>query len=269
MLAALGKVVAAGAGIAGASLYMGLIPDVGASGDHLPAPLNRPPMTTKLLAYDTASLRRGYQVYKEVCATCHSLDGIRYGQLVNVVLLEEEAKKEAAEVEVVDGPDDTGEMFERPGKLTDALPRPYPNEEAARYANNGALPPPLTLIIGARHNGSHYLFSLLTGYQSAPAGVQLGDNMHYNPYFVGGQIAMPPPLSDEMVEYDDGTEASVSQMAKDVTHFLEWALAPQWADNKHTELKKAVVALGLAGVAFYWNKQKWSVLKTRQLRRFK
>tara|TARA_R110002050_G_scaffold129900_1_gene251452 strand:- start:496 stop:975 length:480 start_codon:yes stop_codon:yes gene_type:complete len=159
-------------------------------------------------------------------------------------------------------------MFTRAGKLTDPLPKPYPNAEAARYANNGALPPSLTLLIGARHNGSNYVWSLLTGYHTPPAGVTLASGMNYNPYFAGAQIAMPPPLSDNMVEFEDGTDANISQMAKDVTHFMEWALCPRWNEEKHTELKKAVVLLTLAGAAFYVNKTKWSVIKTRQIRRF-
>ena len=167
-----------------------------------------------------------------------------------------------------DGPNDSGEMFTRPGKLTDYLPKPYPNEEAARFANNGALPPSLTLLVGARNAGSNYIFSLLTGYDTPPIGVTLAENMSYNPYFSGGQIAMPPPLSDEMLEFDDGTPASICQMAKDVSHFMEWSMAPMWNEDKSVELKKAIVLLTLSGLAFYYNRQRWSVIKTRQIRRF-
>jgi ubiquinol-cytochrome c reductase cytochrome c1 subunit len=255
-------------GVTGALTLHSLKSDTEASGDCLESPTNRPPMTTKVLSYDASSLRRGYQVYKEVCATCHSLDGIRYSQLVNTILLESEAKRDAAEHEYPGDPDETGEPTLRPGKLTDPLPKPYPNEEAARFANNGALPPSLTLMIGARKQGSYYLWSLLTGYDAPPAGIKLGSNMNYNPYFLGTQIAMPPPLHDQMLEFDDGTPATICQMAKDVSHFMEWALAPQWNEDKHVELKKAIVILTLSGIAFYYNKQRWSVLKTRQLRRF-
>jgi len=261
------KLVPVALGVAGA-VAIASLNSADASEDCLHPPMNRPEMTNKLLSYDVASLRRGYQVYKEVCATCHSLDGIRYGQLVNTILLEDEAKRDAAEHEYQDGPDETGDYGTRPGKLTDPLPKPYPNEEAARFSNNGALPVPLTLIVGARHAGSYYIFSLLSGYAPPPAGVKLGNGMNYNPYFAGGQIAMPPPLHDGMLTFDDGTPATISQMAKDIGHFLEWTLAPRWNDDKHVEVKKAVVMGVLAAFAFYYNKQRWSVLKTRQIKRF-
>ena len=196
------------------------------------------------------------------------MDGIRYGMLVNTILLEDEAKADAAENEYPDEPDEEGEPQMRSGKLMDPLPAPYPNEQAARFANNGALPPPLTLIVGARHGGSHYLFSLLTGYCDPPAGVEMGEGMAYNPYFHGGQIGMPPPLSEDMLEYDDGTEASVSQMAKDVSHFLEWSMNPRFDENKHMEVQKAVVMFTLIGLSWLVNKQKWAVPKTRQIKRF-
>jgi ubiquinol-cytochrome c reductase cytochrome c1 subunit len=263
------KFVPVGLGLTGAAALVSLAQgSADASEDCLHPPMNRPEMTNKLLSYDAASLRRGYEVYKQVCATCHSVDGIRYGQLVNTILLESEAKLDAAEHEYRDGPDETGDYFERPGKVTDPLPKPYPNAEAARFANNGALPPSLTLLVGARHAGSYYIFSLLTGYQDAPAGVVMAPGMHYNPYFAGGQIAMPPPLHEGMLEFKDGTPATISQMAKDVAHFMEWTLAPRWNDDKHIEVKKFVILLTLSGFAFYYNKTRWAVLKTRQLRRF-
>jgi len=236
--------------------------------DCIPAPTNRPEMLGKVLSYDAASLRRGYQVYKEVCATCHSMEGIRYGMMVNTILLEEEAKADAAENEYPDDPDDEGEPRMRSGKLTDPFPAPYPNEQAARFANNGAIPPPLTLIVGARHGGSHYLFSLLTGYCDPPAHVDLAEGMYYNPYFHGGKIAMPAPLSEGMIDYDDGTEASVSQMAKDVSHFLEWSMNPRFDENKHLEVQKGIIMFALIGLSWLVNKQKWAVPKTRQIKRF-
>ena len=134
-----------------------------ASDDHVP-PLDFGFSHSGMLsALDSASVRRGYQVYKEVCSTCHSLEGIAFRNLVGVTHNEEQIKAMAAEVEVMDGPNDEGEMFERPGKLSDYYPAPYPNEEAARYSNNGAYPPDLSLIMKARHNGPNYVFALLTG----------------------------------------------------------------------------------------------------------
>lgn len=178
-------------------------------------------------AFDTAAIRRGHQVYQQVCAACHSMNFIHFRDLVGVCYTEAEAKAMAEEIEVVDGPNDQGEMFERPGKLSDPFPSPYANEEAARYANGGAYPPDLSLITKARHNGQNYIFALLLGYRTPPAGVTMREGLYYNPYFPGGAIAMPKMLVDEGVEYDDGTPATESQMAKDVVTFLAWASEPE------------------------------------------
>jgi len=215
-------------------------------------------------SFDHASIRRGFLVYKQICATCHSLDRISFRNLVNVSHTEQEAKALAADVEVKDGPDETGEYFDRPGKLTDSMPRPYANEAAARFSNNGAFPPDLSLIIKARHGGPNYVYSLITGYTEPPHGVSLRSGLYYNPYFAGGAIAMAPPLADNgMVEYDDGTEASISQMAKDVTTFLCWAAEPEHDQRKKIGIKTLII-LGLTAVPlFYIKKLKWSVLKNR------
>lgn len=207
------------------------------------------------------SIRRGYQVYKEVCSACHSLK-IAYRHLVGVSHTLEEAKSEAAEVEVTDGPDDTGAMFTRPGKLTDRLPNPYPNEEAARAANGGAYPPDLTLITKARHDGQNYVFSLITGYSDPPEGVTLRGNLHYNKYFPGGAIAMARNLYDGVVEYEDGTPATTAQMAKDVTTFLSWAAEPEMEERKLLGIKGLIVTGALIGLTWYWKRHKWSLLKT-------
>ena len=145
----------------------------------------------------------------------------------------------AEDTEVMDGPNDEGEMFERPGKLSDYLPSPYPNEEAARYANNGAYPPDLSLIMKARHNGPDYVFALLTGYKDPPAGVAERETQYYNPYFPGAWIGMPMPLNEGAVEYDDGTPATATQMAKDVCTFLTWAAEPEADERKLMGVKCA------------------------------
>lgn len=178
-------------------------------------------------AFDTAAIRRGHQVYQQVCAACHSMNFIHFRDLVGVCYTEEEAKAMAEEIEVVDGPNDQGEMFERPGKLSDPFPSPYANEEAARFANGGAYPPDLSLIVKARHDGLNYIFSLLLGYREPPAGVTMREGLYYNPYFPGGAIAMPKMLADGGVEYEDGTPATEAQMAKDVSTFLHWAAEPE------------------------------------------
>lgn len=160
--------------------------------------------------YDHGSIRRGYQVYQQVCAACHSMDYMHYRDLVGVAYTEKEAKAIAAEAEIEDGPDEEGNMFLRPGKLYDNFPSPYKNEQAARYVNGGAYPPDLSVVAKARMNGHNYLMALLTGYKEPPAGVQVREGLYYNPYFPGGAIAMPKMLVDGAVEYDDGTPATES-----------------------------------------------------------
>merc|ERR1719181_1239769 len=188
-------------------------------------------------AHEIPSVRRGYEVYRQVCATCHSMKQLHFRHLVNQVYPEKRMKQFAASHDVIDGPNDQGEMFERPGILTDAFPSPYPNEEAGRYANGGALPPDLSVYTTAKHEGVDYIFALLTGYREPPAGMELRSGLYYNTYYPGGAIAMPPPLSDGQVEYEDGTPATTSQMAKDVVQFLAWASEPTHDERKVLGLK--------------------------------
>ena len=150
-------------------------------------------------ALDHESVRRGYQVYKQVCSACHSMKYLAYRNLVDIAYTEDEAKAEAAEIQVLDGPDENGEMFERPGKLSDYFPKPYPNDSAAAAANNGAIPPDLSYIALARHGGEDYIYHLLTSYCDPPAGVELREGQHFNPYFQGGAIGMAPPLYNEVM----------------------------------------------------------------------
>ncbi|PIA51327.1 hypothetical protein AQUCO_01100273v1 [Aquilegia coerulea] len=218
-----------------------------------------------LSSYDHASIRRGHQVYQQVCASCHSMSLISYRDLVGVAYTEEEVKALASEIEVVDGPNDEGEMFTRPGKPSDRFPQPYANEQAARFANGGAYPPDLSLITKARHNGQNYVFSLLTGYRNPPAGVSIRDGLHYNPYFPGGAIAMPKMLIDGAIEYEDGTPATEAQMGKDVVSFLSWAAEPEMEERKLMGFKWIfVLSLALLQAAYY-RRLKWSVLKSRKL----
>jgi len=214
-------------------------------------------------AFDHASIRRGFQVYQEVCATCHSLDKIAYRHLVNIAYTEEEAKALAAEKEIQDGPDEQGEMFTRPGKLSDYFPRPYPNKQAARFANNGALPVDQSLVVKARGDHEDYIFSLMTGYREAPAGVNLRQGLYYNPYFPGGAIAMPSPLAEGMLTFDDGTPATVSQMAKDVTTFLSWAAEPTQDERKRWGIKAMIALAVIAAPWLYYKKYVWAPTKTR------
>ncbi|XP_037535685.1 cytochrome c1, heme protein, mitochondrial [Nematolebias whitei] len=218
-----------------------------------------------LSALDHASVRRGYQVYKQVCAACHSIEYLAFRNLVGVSHTEQEAKSIAEEFEVVDGPDENGEMFTRPGKLSDNFPKPYPNPEAARAANSGALPPDLSYIVNARHGGEDYVFSLLTGYCDPPAGVTLKEGLYYNPYFPGQAVAMAPPIYNEILEYDDGTPATMSQVAKDVCTFLRWAAEPEHDQRKRMGLKFVMGAAVLIPLLSYMKRHKWSLLKSRKI----
>ncbi|EDV29814.1 expressed hypothetical protein [Trichoplax adhaerens] len=218
-----------------------------------------------LSSLDHASIRRGYQVYKEVCSACHSLDQIAFRNLVGVSHTEEEAKALAESVNIEDGPNEDGEMFLRPGKLSDYFPPPYKNDEEARAANNGALPPDLSLMNKARHGGEDYMFSLLTGYCDPPAGITVREGLSYNPYFTGGAIGMPQQLFDDMLEYEDGTPATVSQLAKDVSVFLKWCTEPYYDDKKRMFMKAFLIISFLTGISWYYKRHKWSVLKTRKL----
>lgn len=216
-------------------------------------------------AYDHAAIRRGHRVYAEVCAACHSVNQLHFRDLVGVAYTEDEAKEMAAEIEIEDGPNDEGEMFYRPGKLSDSLPVPYPNEEAARYANGGAYPPDLSLITKARHDGQNYVFSLLLGYREPPAGITVREGLYYNPYFPGGAIAMPKMLADGGVEYDDGTAATESQQAKDVVTFLAWAAEPEHDERKLMGAKWMFALFLMFLLASFYKRWKWAPIKSRRI----
>jgi len=214
-------------------------------------------------AFDHASIRRGFVVYKQVCATCHSLDRIAYRNLVDSCYTKDEVKEIAADVDIVDGPNDEGEMFERPGRLSDYLPKPYANENAARFANNGALPPDLSLIVKGRTRHEDFVFSVLTGYKEPPHGISLRQGLYYNPYFPGGAIAMPQALIDGAIDFEDGTKGSMSQMAKDVATFLAWAAEPEADERKRMGMKAAILLVLSAIPTYYFKRQRWNLVKTR------
>lgn len=216
-------------------------------------------------SYDHMSIRRGYTVYKQVCAACHSLKYLAYRNLVGVCFTEDEAKAEAAEALVTDGPNDKGKMFQRPGKLSDYFVDPYDNEQAARAANNGALPPDLSYIVLARHGNENYIYSLLTGYQDPPGGIKLGEGQAYNPYFPGGAIGMAQVLYDELLDYDDGTPASAAQLAKDVTTFLSWAASPEHDTRQRLAIKAVMISPIIIGTLWYIYRFKFMLLKSRKV----
>jgi len=214
--------------------------------------------------FDFQSIQRGFKVYKEVCSACHSVRLIAFRYLEQVGFSQEQVKSLAAEYDIEDGPDDNGDMYKRQGRTSDNIPGPYKNEKQARASNNGALPPDLSLIVKAREGGANYIYSILTGFQDPPADVKLGENMHYNPYFSGGQIAMTPPLVTEgQVTFDDGTKATIEQMAFDVVNFLQWAAEPEMEERKSLGLRVLVFVGILIVLSWFANKAIWSELKKK------
>ena len=191
--------------------------------------------------FDKAAMQRGFQVYNEVCAGCHSMKLIAFRNFADLGYNEAEIKALAAQYEVQDGPNDDGEMFMRPAIPADRMPAPYANDNAARAGNNGALPPDLSLIAKARPNGPDYLYSLLSSYDDAPNGKEVPDGMYYNAAYPGHLIAMPQPLYGDDVEYSDGAATSIEAVSADLTQFLMWAAEPKM------EVRKRI---GVAAVFF-------------------
>lgn len=207
--------------------------------------------------YDRAALQRGFQVYKEVCSACHAMKFLSYRDLAGLGYTPDEIKAVAAEYTVTDGPNDDGDMFERPARPADRFKSPFANDKAARAANGGALPPDLSLVVKSRAHGEDYMQALLTGYEAAPEGTELMAGMYWNKYFPGHQIAMAPPLTEGQVSYADGTEATVDQMAHDVTSFLAWAAEPHMEVRKQTGIKVVIFMLVFAGLMYAVKRRLW------------
>ena len=206
-------------------------------------------------AYDRAALQRGLQVYREVCAACHGVRRLAFRDFAALGYGPGQIRSLAAEYSVVDGPDDEGDLFERPALPSDRVPPPFASDEAARAANGGALPPDLSLIVKARAHGADYLHALLAGY---PEGAEPDGVLYENPYYPGGRIAMAPPLAEGIVEYADGTAASVDQMAADVTHFLAWAAEPELEERKRAGIKTILFLAVLLVVFAVANRRVWA-----------
>ena len=216
--------------------------------------------------YDRASLQRGYQVYTEVCAACHSMQYLSYRNLAEPggpEFTEEEAKFIAASFEVLDGPNSDGEMFTRPAKLSDKFVMPYENVEASKAANGGAYPPDMSVLAKARKGGADYIYSLLLGYDDPPADIKLDDGVYYNKYMYGNKIKMSAPLSDGLVEYSDGTEATKEQMAKDITTFLMWSAEPHLETRHKTGFRVIVYLIILSILVYLTMKKIWSRVETK------
>ena len=215
--------------------------------------------------FDRAALQRGYQVYTEVCSSCHSMKYLSYRNLAEKGGPEfsiEQAKAIAASFEVKDGPNSDGDMFTRPGRLSDKFVMPYDNVQAAQAANGGAYPPDMSVLVKARAGGADYIYSVLLGYVDPPENIKLDDGVYYNKYMYGNKIKMPKQLSDGLVEYSDGTNATEEQMAKDVTSFLMWTAEPH-LEQRHKTGFRAIVYLIILTVLVYFSMKKiWSRVET-------
>ena len=216
--------------------------------------------------FDRASLQRGYQVYNEVCASCHSMQYLSYrnlGEPGGPEFSEDEVKAIAAGFEVIDGPDAQGEMFTRPGRPSDKFVSPYANVNAAAAANGGAYPPDMSVLVKARKGGADYIYSLLLGYEDPPAGIELDDGVYYNKFMYGNKIKMSAPLSDDIVEYSDGTKATTEQMSKDVVTFLMWAAEPH-LEQRHKFGFRVIIYLVIISILVYFSMKKiWSRIESK------
>lgn len=206
--------------------------------------------------YDRASLQRGFQVYNQVCANCHSMKEVFYRNLKAIGLSDEQVKAIAATKQMATT-DDSGQAAERPGLPADRFKAPFPNDQAARAANGGALPPDQSLIVAARADGSNYVHALLNGYEDPPAGVTLQPGQYYNKWFPGHLLAMPPPLSDGQVEYADDTKPTVEQMSRDVTNFLTFVSYPEMEPRKRLGVKAVLFLALLSGLTYAIKRKLW------------
>jgi ubiquinol-cytochrome c reductase cytochrome c1 subunit len=222
--------------------------------------------------FDMRQVQRGYQVYKEVCKACHSLNHVAFRDLAELGYDEAEVKAEAASWTVPGIDPNTGETTTRPGTPTDYFPKPFANDIAARAANSGAIPPDLSLRAKAREGGAAYIHSILTGFQPVPAELkkqfpdfQVPSGTYFNPYFANLNIKMPPPLtSDGQVSYKDGTPATVDQMAKDVSAFLVWTAEPSQDKRRQTGWPVLGFLIFATVLAFLAKKQVWASAKARR-----
>jgi len=229
-----------------------------AAGSKVPPPQQHWPHKGVMGTYDLAALQRGYQVYREACASCHSIRLLSYRNLQDIGFTEDEVRAIASDYFVMDGPNDEGDMFERVAVPSDRFVSPFENDAQARYANNGALPLDLSLIVKARYGGEDYIYALLTGYAEPPEDVELPDGMYWNRYYSGHQIAMAPPLMDGQIAYSSGRSASVEEAARDVTQFLAWASEPHLQQRKQIGIKVLFFLLVFAVLAYAAKRRIWA-----------
>ena len=218
--------------------------------------------------YDRGALQRGFQVYKEVCSACHSLNRVAFHALSEPGgpgFTDAQMKAIAASYKVPAGPNDKGDTTDangnpltRNGTPADHFTPPFPNEQAARAANNGALPPDLSLIVKARAGGPQYVYSIITGFnQPPPPGFKVLANKYYNPYFQGWNISMPPPLADGQVTFADGSPNKLTDEAHDVVTFLSWASEPKMEERKRTGFGVMIFLVLLSGLLFASYRRIW------------
>ena len=210
--------------------------------------------------FDRESAQRGFQVFREVCSSCHGVKYLAFRNLAELGYDEDTVKAFAAEYSIVDGPDEFGDMFERPGMPSDKYPDPYPNKQAAAAANGGKAPPDLSLITKARHDGPNYVFSLMQGYVEPEGDFEVPDGSYYNAYYPGHVIAMPQILYGDDVEYMDGTPATLEQEAEDLVQFLHWVAEPKLEERKSTGLASMIFLFVFTGIFFAYKKKIWSDL---------
>lgn len=208
--------------------------------------------------FDIGALQRGAQVYMEVCSACHSMRLLSYRNLAGIGFNADEIRAIASKFTVIDGPNDEGLMGERQARPSDRFRSPFANENAAKAANNGALPPDLSLIVKARHSAENHVFGVLTGYTDPPPGVTVAEGLYYNKHFPGHQIAMAPPLSENQIAYADGTNATVEQMSADLSQFLTWAAEPNLVDRKRMGVKVMLFLLILTGLLYAVKRKVWA-----------
>jgi ubiquinol-cytochrome c reductase cytochrome c1 subunit len=208
--------------------------------------------------YDLASAQRGYQIYANVCSNCHSMQLLHYRDLSGIGLNEDQIKAIAAAITVPSGLNDQGMPVDGPATPASQFKSPFPNEKAARAANNGALPPDQSLIVNAREGGPNYIYGILTGYTSPPPGFKMQDGMNYNKMFPGHQIAMPQPLQDGTVEYTDGTKNTLPQEAHDIVTFLSWASNPELVERKQMGVRVILFLAFMTGLTYAVKRKVWS-----------
>ncbi len=208
--------------------------------------------------FDRAAAQRGFQVYKEVCSACHSMKEMYYRNLEGIGLTPAQVAAVAATVTVPGPLDDSGQPTERPALPADHFRSPFPNDAAARAANNGALPPDQSVLEKAREGGATYIYDLLNGYRDPPAGMKVGTGLYYNLYFAGQQIGMPQPLHDGQVTYTDGTPATVEQMSRDVVTFLTFAANPEMEERKRMGVKIVLFLIGMTCVTYAVKRKIWA-----------